>query len=297
VQDPKSQTIILDARGPSEQPEGPRTPVLVVVQGDQIGRRYLLNEPDLVLGRDPEQAQLRIRDPSVSGRHARVQVDVARGRFRLEDMGSRNGTFVNGRRVESSALCEGDKIFLGETVLKFTFHDAIEEEFHSRLDELMHVDSLSGLYVRRWFDLEYPKAFERMRDRERPFCVLMMDMDGLKQINDRHGHQMGSYCIGEAGVLIKAAIEPNGVGCRFGGDEFVAFVRNCGLEEGLDLGEEIRRTVEAFDFCRDGVHVAPTISIGVAELMPGVKSAEELTRLADDALYRAKKQGRNTVSS
>jgi diguanylate cyclase (GGDEF)-like protein len=297
VQDPKSQTIILDARGPSEQPEGPRTPVLVVVQGDQIGRRYLPNEPDLVLGRDPEQAQLRIRDPSVSGRHARVQVDVARGRFRLEDMGSRNGTFVNGRRVESSALCEGDKIFLGETVLKFTFHDAIEEEFHSRLDELMHVDSLSGLYVRRWFDLEYPKAFERMRARERPFCVLMMDMDGLKQINDRHGHQMGSYCIGEAGVLIKAAIEPNGVGCRFGGDEFVAFVRNCGLEEGLDLGEEIRRTVEAFDFCRDGVRVAPTISIGVAELMPGVKSAEELTRLADDALYRAKKQGRNTVSS
>jgi diguanylate cyclase (GGDEF)-like protein len=270
VQDSKSQTIILDARGPSEQPEGPRTPVLVVVQGDQIGRRYLLNEPDLVLGRDPDQAQLTIRDPSVSGRHARVQVDVARGRFRLVDMGSCNGTYLNGRRVDTIALCEGDKIFLGETVLRFSFHDAIEEDFHSRLDELMHV--------------------------ERPFCVLMLDMDGLKQINDRHGHQMGSYCIGEAGKLIKRALEPNGVGCRFGGDEFVAYVRNCGLEEALELGEEIRRAVEDFEFCRDGVRVAPTLSIGVAELVRGVKSAEELTRLADDALYRAKKDGRNTVS-
>ena len=58
MQDPKSQTIVLDTRGPAEQPEGPRTPVLVVVQGKQIGRRYLLNEPDLVLGRDPEQENL-----------------------------------------------------------------------------------------------------------------------------------------------------------------------------------------------------------------------------------------------
>ncbi|MDH3521599.1 MAG: GGDEF domain-containing protein [Myxococcales bacterium] len=297
MQDPKSQTLVLLSSEPSSEEGGTRTPVLVVVQGEEIGRRYLLNEPKLILGRDPSHAQLVIRDPSVSGKHALVQVDVESGRFGLIDMGSRNGTFVNGRRVDSSALREGDKIFLGETVLKFSFHDAIEEDFHSRLNELMHVDSLTGLYGRRWFDREYPKEFERARANGRPFSVLMMDMDGLKQINDRHGHQMGSYCISEAGALIRHAIEPNGVGARFGGDEFVAFLRNGGLDEALDLGEQIRRAIEAFEFRKGDTRVAPTISIGAAELEPGVQSAEELTRLADDALYRAKKAGRNRVSA
>jgi diguanylate cyclase (GGDEF)-like protein len=297
AQDPKSQTIVLIASEPAAPETSPRHPVLLVVQGEEIGRRYLLNESKLVLGRDPDQAQLVIRDASVSGKHALVQIDVESGRFGLIDAGSRNGTFVNGRRVESSALREGDKIFVGETVLKFTFYDAIEEDFHSRLNEMMHVDSLTGLYVRRWFDREYPKEFERMRAAGQPFSVLMLDMDGLKPINDEHGHQMGSYCISEAGVLIKRSIEPNGMGARFGGDEFVAFVRHCGLEEALDLAEAIRRSVEAHEFCREGVRVAPTISIGVAELDASVQSAEELTRLADDALYRAKKLGRNAVSS
>jgi diguanylate cyclase (GGDEF)-like protein len=296
VPDPKNQTVILFAGEASERQAGARTPVLVVVQGDEIGRRYLLNEPELTLGRDPERAQLAIRDPSVSGEHARIQANAASERFTLVDLGSRNGTFVNGCRVASTTLREGDKIFIGTTVLKFSFHDTIETHYHSRLDELMHIDSLTGLYVRRWFDTEYPKEFERMRALGRPFSVLMMDMDGLKQINDRHGHQMGSHCIEEAGKIIRSALEPNGVGSRFGGDEFVASLRNCDLDTALEVGEEIRSAIECYEFRKGDVCVAPTISIGVAELAPGVNSAEELTRLADDALYRAKKSGRNSVS-
>lgn len=296
MEDPKGQTLVLR---PAEQPQHEvvqRTPVLVVVQGEDIGRRYLLNQRRLILGRDPEIADLAIRDLSVSGKHAMLQIDVSSERYGLIDLGSRNGTFVNGLHVESCALREGDKIFLGETVLRFSFHDAIEEDFHSRLDELMHIDSLTGLYRRRWFDLEYPKEFERMRALGHPFSVLMMDMDGLKQVNDCHGHQMGSYCIGEAGKIIKRAIEPDGAGARFGGDEFVAYLPGTGLERALQIGEEIRAAVDGFEFCKDGIRVAPTISIGVTELGEGVTSAEELTRLADAALYRAKRAGRNRVS-
>jgi diguanylate cyclase (GGDEF)-like protein len=236
-----------------------------------------------------------IEDPSVAGNHAAVQVDPDAGRYGLIDLASRNGTYLNGRRVESSALRDGDKVFMGKTVLKFTFHDPIEEDYHSRLDQLIHVDSLTGLRVRRWFDAEFPKEFERAREAARPLCVLMMDMDGLKAINDHHGHQMGSYCISEAGKLIRRAIEPNGHGARFGGDEFVGFLRNCGIEDAVEVAEGIRRDIEAHEFCREGVRVAPTISIGVAEMSTDVTSAEQLTRLADDALYRAKKAGRNSV--
>ena len=295
--DSQDETRVFERPEPALAEPQPRMAVLVVVQGENIGRRHLLNERRLILGRDPKRANLVIPDPSVSGKHALVQTDQKGGRYGIIDLGSRNGTYINGERVESGPLRDGDKIFVGETVLKFTFHDAIEEDFHSRIDELIHVDSLSGLYVRRWFDTEYPKEFERARAEGRPLCVLMMDMDGLKEVNDQHGHQMGSYCIGEAGRLIKRAIEPNGAGARFGGDEFVAYLRNCGLEGALEVGERIREAIADFEFTKEGVRVSPTISIGVAELAGDVASAEQLTRLADDALYRAKKAGRNTVTS
>jgi diguanylate cyclase (GGDEF)-like protein len=295
VADEKGETQVLHIAQKLRSEAKQRTPVLVVVQGDEIGRRFLLNERHLILGRDPKCADLVISDRSISSKHAMLQVDPTSGRFGVMDLGSRNGTFVNGVPAESSALREGDKIFLGRTVLKFTFLDDIEQHYHRQLDQLIHLDSLTGLYARRWFDHEYPKAFERARLEQLPFCVLMMDMDGLKQVNDRHGHQMGSYCISEAGKLIKATIEPNGVGARFGGDEFVAFVHNAGIEEGLELAEQVRQGIEAFEFRREEIRVAPTISIGVAELEAGVSRPEELTRLADDALYRAKKAGRNTV--
>ena len=292
----KSQTQILEnPRGVRERGDG-RQPVLVVVQGEEIGRRYLLNESRLILGRDPERCDLVLRDPSVSGKHAMVIVDGEAERYGLIDLGSRNGTYVNGNPVQTGNLHDGDKIFLGATVLKFVFHDDIEEQFHGELDRLMHVDSLTGLFVRRWFDQEYPRAFATIRSQQRTLCVVMMDMDGLKAINDEHGHQMGSHCISEAGKIIEASLPASAAGARFGGDEFVAWVTDCALEDALDVAEQIRQRIEDHEFRRGEVVVAPTISIGVAELTPDVGGPEELLRLADDALYRAKKQGRNAVS-
>ncbi len=292
----RTETQVLELGNSVQEKVGRRTPVLVVVQGPDIGRRFLLNERRLILGRDAERANLVISDPSISGKHALLQVDADNERYGLIDLGSRNGTFVNGKRAETAPLRDGDKIFLGGSVLKFTFHDPIEAQFHGEMDRLMHVDSLTGLYVRRWFDQEYPKAFEAAERAGTPLCVLMMDMDGLKSINDRHGHQLGSHCIAETGKLIKACIESNGSAARFGGDEFVAWLSPCDLEQALEVAEEIRVRVEGFEFRLGDVVVAPTLSVGAAPLEPGVGSPEALMRLADDALYRAKKAGRNVVS-
>jgi diguanylate cyclase (GGDEF)-like protein len=123
----------------------------------------------------------------------------------------------------------------------------------------------------------------------------MMDMDGVKPVNDEHGHQFGSYCISEAGKIIKRCLPVGSSGARFGGDEFVAFLPGFELDAACELAELIRSQIECFEFKMNEICVAPTISIGVAELQAGVQSAEELTRLADDALYRAKKAGKNQV--
>jgi diguanylate cyclase (GGDEF)-like protein len=296
VEGRKTQTQILQLPDAFRGRGGQRQPVLVVVQGDEIGRRYLLNERRLIVGRDPDRSDLVLADPSVSGKHAMVVVDPDTDRYGVIDLGSRNGTFVNGGRVESGSLRDGDKIFLGGTVLKFTFHDSIEEQFHGELDRLMHLDSLTGLYVRRWFDQEYPRAFERARSASRPLCLAMMDLDGLKAVNDAHGHQLGSYCVAEAGKIIKSCLPAGAAGARFGGDEFVAWFADLGIEAVLEVLERVRARIERFEFRRGDVAVRPTISIGVAELARGSASAEELLRRADDALYRAKRRGRNAVS-
>ena len=124
-----------------------------------------------------------------------------------------------------------------------------------------------------------------------------MDMDGLKAINTEQGHQMGSFCVGAAGKIVGEIMASRGIASRFGGDEFIAFVHDLALEEAMEVGEEIRRSVEDFAFDDHGVRVPPTISIGVAELTDSVQSAQELVRLADEALYRAKRIGKNLVSS
>lgn len=293
--DAKAQTQIrpVSDEGVSDVQPG-RTPVLVVVRGEDLGRRFPLEDGRHIVGRDPDRADVVVRDPSVSGKHALIRVDGRESRYGLIDLGSRNGTLLNGCPVDSSALRDGDKVFLGETVLKFNLHDSIEADYHSRLNQLMHVDSLTGLFVRRWYDAEYPKAFQRARSQRQAFSILMMDMDGLKTVNDSHGHQLGSYCISEAGKIIRREIQPGGVGCRFGGDEFVAFLPGRDLEAALEVGEAIRGAIDTFDFRRGDIVVAPTISIGAADLHDEA-SADELARRADEALYRAKEAGRNCV--
>ncbi len=280
----------------AEQPtEETRTAVLFVIHGKELGKRYLLNEDGLVLGRSATRATLVISDQAVSSIHARIHVDSENHSFSIEDLGSRNGTYVNAKLAKSALLSEGDKIFLGDTILKFTFLDAIEEKYHHEIDRLMNVDALTGLLVKRSFDLEYAQVFAEARKDKKSLCVLMMDMDGLKSLNDSYGHQMGSYCIAEVGSVIRGLLAQNGFGCRFGGDEFVVCLPEFDLTVACDFAERVRKTIMQHEFCKDGVRVEPTLSIGVAEIGDSAKTPEGLLRLADDALYRAKRAGRNAV--
>ncbi len=296
MSDPKNETVARFHDASLGQRTGRHTPALVVIHGSEIGRRYLVNERSLVIGRDPHHAGLVISDPTVSGRHAVIQLKPD-GDCLLIDLGSRNGSFVNGSRADEVRLSEGDKIFVGDTILKFTFQDELESDYHSNLDRLMNIDDLTGLYLKSPFDIELAKEFQLAQQSGRALSLLMMDMDGLKGVNTEQGHQMGSFCVESAGKIVGEVMSSRGIASRFGGDEFIAFVRDLALEEAMEVGEEIRRRIEEFPFARQGVRVPPTISIGVAELTETQKSPEELVRLADEALYRAKRIGKNLVSS
>lgn len=275
-----------------------RLPVLVVMRGHQVGRRYLLNENALVLGRRPERAELVVPgDPQISSVHCRIERGPAADSWRLVDLASTNGTFVGGARITTVTLQDGDRIHLGETVLKFCFHDELEEEFHRQVDHLMNVDDLTGLPVQRVYQQRLHDTLTLCARQQRPLAVFMMDMDGLKKLNDTHGHLCGAHAIATVGRRLGSIVHAaGGEVSRFGGDEFSAFVPALDRAQSLALGERLRGAVADQPIVGESATVNPTISIGFAHFPDDGTVPEALTRRADEALYRAKAAGRNRVS-
>lgn len=269
-----------------------RRPVLTVMSGNEVGTRKRLAGTATV-GRDPT-SELVLSDAGISWRHARVE---DRGdAWVIVDLGSTNGTVVNGARCKEARLAHQDKVVLGRTVLRFELMDGIEEAYDEQLQRLLNVDDLSGLYVRRRFDQELVTLIEAARTSSQPLALLVMDMDGIKGINDRHGHLFGAYTIGETGRLIGKVVGARGIGSRFGGDEFCAALPQHDVEAGARVAEEIRAAVNAYGYVYEGVALRPGISIGVAAFPVDAGDASTLFQRADEALYRAKQGGKNRVA-
>jgi len=276
---------------PSGAGQPPRRPVLVVMHGNEAGQRRHLDRT-MLLGRDPSNDVV-LTDSGVSWHHARVE---DRGdSWAVVDLGSTNGTFVNRARVSEHVLRPGEKIRLGRTVLRFEVHDLVEQAYDALVERLLNIDDLSGLYVRRMFDAELEQLLVGARAEQHAVGLLVMDLDGIKQINDTHGHLFGAYVIGAAGHVIGDVIRGRGAGSRFGGDEFVVAIRGADVRAAAGLGAEILAAIAAHPFEREGIVLHPGISIGVASYPESASDAATLFQKADEALYRAKHGGKNRV--
>jgi diguanylate cyclase (GGDEF)-like protein len=273
--------------------KAPHRPVLLVISGNEMGARKPVDQ-SLLIGRDPA-CDFVLTDGLVSSRHAMLE---DRGdSWALVDLGSTNGMSVNGEKGKEFKLKSNDKIVFGRTVLRFEMQDQLEQKYDELVEKLLNVDELSGLYVRRKFDADLHLAIESAKVQRSPVGLLMMDLDGIKQINDSHGHLFGAYVIGESGRIIGRVLEGRGFASRFGGDEYVAALPGFDLAEVRAVGEEIRRAVAEHAFQREGVPLRPGISIGAAAFPESAGDAVALFQHADEALYRAKRAGKNQVST
>lgn len=274
------------------------------MSGELIAVPIPLDREEVILGRALE-ADVRVNDTQVSRLHARITTiaDAAtrETRYVLDDLESRNGTFLNGRRVVQSVLENGDKIMVGETILRFDLLDEIDREYQQQIHRLISHDDLTGLLSSRSFFSELRREAGRAKAENRPFCVLMMDGDNFKGVNDTFGHLTGSKTIEEIGNAIITNLRSGDAAARFGGDEFAAFLLDAELPQAIVAAERIRSTIAAhkFSVVRQGQttekhHI--TVSIGIASFPEDSSDPIELVEMADSALYRAKRSGRNRVA-
>jgi diguanylate cyclase (GGDEF)-like protein len=298
-----------DAQGErSDATPRERRPVLVFLRGELLAAPIPLERDEVILGRALE-ADVRVNDARASRLHARINTtrDPSTGetRYHINDLGSTNGTIVNGLRIDSALLEDGDKILIGEHLMRFDLLDDIDREFQRQIHRLLAHDELTGLLTSKSFFSELRREAARAETEARPFCVLMMDLDHFKDVNDQYGHLVGSQTIETVGSLIHRALRAGDVAARFGGEEFAAFLLNADCMQGLIAAERVRAAVESHVFAatRRGVladteqTLRITISIGVASFPEDARDPIELVELADTALYRAKHMGRNRVNS
>lgn len=276
-------------------------PSLVVILGPDVGTRVVLDR-SVDMGRDPA-CELPLHDDNVSWRHARVE-DRGSGEWAVIDLGSTNGTLVDAQPCAGVPIKPGSRIFLGKTVVEVQ-QDALREAQAAEVERLISIDELSGLWVKRRFDAQLGSSVAAVAAGTVPeLSVIVMDMDGVKAINDTHGHAMGAFVIGAAGHVIGEAFEGQGFATRFGGDEFAGALPGVGQAQAVDFAEKVRLAVVAHVYEKDGVRVHPGLSCGVATLSGRggggegrMRSAEVLFKEADEAMYRAKRAGKNRVST
>jgi diguanylate cyclase (GGDEF)-like protein len=274
---------------------------LLVLSGPQLGEVFsLASGRELVIGRR-EDCDVQIRDDGVSRRHAVLVVKGAGAIVR--DLGSANGTWVDGKRTPEARLEDGMRLQVGgQTTLKFVWSDELEARYQMRLAEGALQDPLTGLYNRRHFEERLASELAAAQRHARPVSLLMCDVDHFKSINDAHGHLAGDETLKMVAFVLRGAVRKEDVLARYGGEEFVIVARETPLDGAQSLAERIRRAVEKSRCAWQGqdlgvtVSIGVTVSVGATEFVSG-RTERELIEAADRALYAAKQAGRNRVVS
>lgn len=166
---------------------------------------------------------------------------------------------------------------------------------YEKTEELAITDSLTGLHVRRYFYDRLKQEHRRALLTKRSLAILMCDLDHFKECNDKYGHGGGDLMLSSFAKVLKDNADEDAIVARYGGEEFSILLPECSRNDALALAEKLRSKVESETFTLRRERIQMTVSIGVASLPEDTLDLEMLVQKADEALYRAKRTGRNKV--
>jgi diguanylate cyclase (GGDEF)-like protein len=204
--------------------------------------------------------------------------------------GKINGLLILGEKMTMEEFTESETDFL--STLATLAGIAVE---NARLYELATVDMMTQLKVHHYFQSKLREEMERCRKKGTKLALLFTDVDKFKVFNDTYGHQAGDVVLIEVAKKVMECARKQDICARYGGEEFCVVMPGASIDEGYEMGEKIRKSIEAHTVVNPstGEILKVTISVGVTEFHPADKNNKEIIERADQALYKAKHGGRN----
>ena len=288
-----------EARLVGEPVERPLTPALVIMKGRELGACYELTDRRLIVGRG-DKADVLFAADSVSRQHAVLRLTVRSETFHLfvADLDSKNGTLVRGKRLQRAGeLDDGDLLQIGDVLMRFVLLDAVGLAFHRKVAERVErarLDPLTGLLSRSSIEGLLPSVLSQHETIGRPLSLAMLDLDHFKGVNDRFGHLTGDEVLRRVSASIMHSMRQSDLAIRFGGEEFCLVWSGAPIVAAIGACERMRGRIEGQNWEELGAGLRVTASVGIAGAIEG-EGLEQLMKRADNALYAAKRQGRNCV--
>jgi diguanylate cyclase (GGDEF)-like protein len=203
------------------------------------------------------------------------------------------GLFLANKVSEERFTLEDEEILFN---LAYQAAVAIENaKLFGEVRQLAITDGLTGLLNHKEFQRRLDENIEGSRRYRYPVSLLMIDIDHFKHFNDAYGHQTGDQILRTVGDIIRTDVRVVDVCARYGGEEFAVILRDADIPWAVAIAERIRSTIYAYPFKHDGIRSQLSVSIGIASFPQDATSAEDLIKKADEALYMAKRTGRNRV--
>jgi diguanylate cyclase (GGDEF)-like protein len=193
-----------------------------------------------------------------------------------------------------------DEEALNSPLLNFFLRQArlalINAERSAEAQSLIYIDDLTKLYNGRYLNVVLDREMKRSERYRNFFCVLFMDIDFFKRVNDAHGHLVGSRVLVEVGAVLRACVRDSDTVVRYGGDEFVVLLVETNADEAMIVAERMRKMIEVEPFVKElGLGIRLTMSIGISAFPEHATTKQGLLNLADQAMYRGKESTRNVV--
>lgn len=265
-------------------------------ESQRLGSRFRLSPgTTLEIGRSAAVGISLPEVMSISRKHARLR--YIGPVVTIEDLGSTNGTYVNGQPVHGrTVLRSGDRFQTAAVHFKFLHEQDVESAYHLAIYELVAKDGLTEIFNKRKFDEEMQREFARATRHQRPLSLIIFDLDEFKTINDTYGHLCGDFILKQVASLAREVVRPEQVLARVGGDEFVILAPETGAEGAEALASKIRDRVAGYEHRYGDIRIPVSSSFGVAELHREMSTPQDLYQAADEALLLSKRNGRNRVA-
>jgi diguanylate cyclase (GGDEF)-like protein len=269
---------------------------LIIIHGpeSEIGKKITVDKQNpTIIGRATD-AHIQIMRDNVSRNHAKIYYQ--NGEYRIQDLGSTNGTLLNTVKITSEKLQSGDIILIGNMIFKFVY-DAYEEQFYNIMYNMATLDGLTRIYNKKFVMDKLKYEIDRAMRYQRPLSLIMIDIDHFKKINDTYGHVAGDFVLKETSALYMQYLRKADILGRYGGEEFIIILPECHIQQAIQTAEKIRSKIAESVFRYETTDIKVTVSLGISANAHDAADPNFLIKTADRALYIAKMNGRNQIYS